>query len=137
MGLSSSPEPGYEGHICEVLQEDHCSSMYSNYYALSSCILMFSRIVLLFLHLGNLIRNIDWCLFFRRLRINLDTHEFILESGTIANTSIPASFPPCILSSILLLIPPFPPLGEWTFCCDSLSPGGLGLLLWPPMDFLL
>jgi hypothetical protein len=26
-------------------------------------------------------------LFFRRLKINHDTHEFILDSGTIANTS--------------------------------------------------
>jgi hypothetical protein len=30
---------------------------------LSSCIFMYSRIVLLSLHLGNPIRNIDWCLF--------------------------------------------------------------------------
>jgi hypothetical protein len=33
MGLSLSPERGHEGHIREVLQEDRCSSMYSNYYA--------------------------------------------------------------------------------------------------------
>ncbi len=38
-----------------------------------------------FLHSGNLIHNIDWCLFFCRLKINHDSHEFILESGTIMN----------------------------------------------------
>ncbi len=32
MGLSLSLEPGPEGRIREVLQEDRCSSMYSNYY---------------------------------------------------------------------------------------------------------
>jgi hypothetical protein len=47
---------------------------------------MYSRIVLLFLHSGNLIHNTDWCLFFRRLKINHDTNVFILESGTIANS---------------------------------------------------
>jgi hypothetical protein len=31
MGLSLSPERGHEGRIREVLQEDCCSSMYSNY----------------------------------------------------------------------------------------------------------
>jgi hypothetical protein len=44
MGLSLSPERGHEGRIHEVLQEDHCSSMYSNYYAF----VMYSHIVLLF-----------------------------------------------------------------------------------------
>jgi hypothetical protein len=33
MGLSLSLERGHEGRIREVLQEDRCSSMYSNYYA--------------------------------------------------------------------------------------------------------
>jgi hypothetical protein len=32
MGLSLSLERGHEGRISEVLQEDHCSSMDSNYY---------------------------------------------------------------------------------------------------------
>jgi hypothetical protein len=45
----------------------HCTVIIMH---LSSCIFMYSRIVSLFLHLGNLIRNIDWCLFFRRLKIN-------------------------------------------------------------------
>ncbi len=60
MRLSLSPEQGHEGRIRDVLQEDRCSSMYSNYHALPSCIFMYSRIVLLFPHSGNLIR-ITWC----------------------------------------------------------------------------
>jgi hypothetical protein len=64
MGLSLSPERDHEGCIREVLQEDSCSSMFSNYMHLSSCNVMYSLIVLQFLHSGNLIRNINWCLFF-------------------------------------------------------------------------
>ncbi len=61
MRLSLSPEQGHEGHIREVLQEDCCSSVYSNYDAF---VVFYARIVLQFLHSGNLIRNIDRCLFF-------------------------------------------------------------------------
>jgi hypothetical protein len=86
MGLSSSLERGHEGRILEVPQEDCCSSMYSNVMCLSSCIFTYSCIVLLFQYLGKLIHNIDWCLFFRRLKVNHDVHEFILDSGTIANS---------------------------------------------------
>jgi hypothetical protein len=86
MGLSLSLEQGHEGSIHEVLQEDCCSRMYINFYALSSCNILYSRIVCNFLHPGNLIRNIDWCLFFRSLKINHDSHEFILESGTVVNS---------------------------------------------------
>jgi hypothetical protein len=32
MGLSLSLERGHEGRIREMLQEDRCSSMYSNYH---------------------------------------------------------------------------------------------------------
>jgi hypothetical protein len=39
-----------------------------------------------FLRLLNLIRNTDWCLFFHRLKINHDSHECILESGTAVNS---------------------------------------------------
>jgi hypothetical protein len=42
--------------------------------------------MLLFLHPGMLIRNTDSCLFYR-LKINHDSQEFILESGTVANTT--------------------------------------------------
>ncbi len=80
MWFSLCTEQGHEGRICEVPQEDHCSSMYINYYALSSSIYMYSRFTLLSLHLGNLIQNI-----FCRLKINHGVHEFILDSGTIAN----------------------------------------------------
>ncbi len=48
---------------------------------------MYSRIVLLFPALRDLICNINWCLFSRRLKINHDSHEFILESGTVANSN--------------------------------------------------
>jgi hypothetical protein len=34
MGLSLSLERGHGGRIREVLQEDRCSSMYSNYYVI-------------------------------------------------------------------------------------------------------
>jgi hypothetical protein len=47
MGLSLSPERGQEGRIREVLQEDRCGSMYSNYYALLSCNVTYSHISLL------------------------------------------------------------------------------------------
>ncbi len=63
MGLSLSLERGHEGRIREVLQEDRCSSMYGNYHAFAPHILKHSHIVSLFLHPGNLIRNVDWCLF--------------------------------------------------------------------------
>jgi hypothetical protein len=43
-----------------------------------------------FLRSGHLIHNTDWCLFFRRLKINHDSHEFILESGTVANMCTPS-----------------------------------------------
>jgi hypothetical protein len=61
MGFSLCPERGHEGRTREMSQEDRCSSMYINYYALSSCIYMYSRFMLLSLHLGNLIHHIDWC----------------------------------------------------------------------------
>jgi hypothetical protein len=84
MGFSLCLERGHEGHSREVPQEDRCSSMYINCYALLSCAYMYSRFMLLSLHPGNLIRNIDWCLF-RRLKINHDIHKFTLHPGTIAN----------------------------------------------------
>jgi hypothetical protein len=62
MGLSLSPEGGHEGHIREVLQEDRCSRMYSNYYALLS-VISHSCIVLLFPASMNSDRNIDWSYF--------------------------------------------------------------------------
>ncbi len=59
MGLSLSPERGHEGRIREVLQEDHCSSMYSNF--LYAFVIHIS--CRYFLHSGNLIHNADWYLF--------------------------------------------------------------------------
>jgi hypothetical protein len=43
MGLSLSPERGYEGRIREVHQEDRCSSMYSNYMQL--CVIVVLQIM--------------------------------------------------------------------------------------------
>jgi hypothetical protein len=85
MVFSLCPDRGHEGCIREVPQEDRCSSIYINYYALSPCIYMHLRFMLLSLHPGNLIRNIDWYLF-SQVKINHDVREFILDSGTIANT---------------------------------------------------
>jgi hypothetical protein len=63
MKLNLSPERGYEGRIREVLQEDRCSSMYSNYHAF----------VIFYLHVFTYhvaipafreSASVDWCLFF-------------------------------------------------------------------------
>ncbi len=48
VGFSLCPERGHKGRIREVPQEIGCSSMYINYYALSSCIYMYSRIMIHF-----------------------------------------------------------------------------------------
>jgi hypothetical protein len=47
MGFSIRPEGGHEGRIHEVPQEDRCSSMYIDYYALSSCTCTYSHYDLL------------------------------------------------------------------------------------------
>jgi hypothetical protein len=89
MGLSSSPERGHEGLIHEVPQEDHCSIMYSNYMKFCVVVIlliMHSRIVLLLLYQGNWYIILNG-VYFRRLKINHDSHEFILESGTVANNT--------------------------------------------------
>ncbi len=51
---------------------------------LLSCIFKYPHIVLLFLHLEKQF-VILIAVYFRRLKINHDTHEFILESGTVTN----------------------------------------------------
>jgi hypothetical protein len=76
MGFSLSPERGHEGCIREVPQKDGCSSMYIDYYALSSFIYMYSRFMIRFVRLFSIRlsvfaipasrrsnHNIDWCLF--------------------------------------------------------------------------
>jgi hypothetical protein len=51
--------------IREVLQEDGCSSMYSNYVCSFMCnIICFHNMPCNSSRLGKLIHNIDWCLFF-------------------------------------------------------------------------
>jgi hypothetical protein len=64
MGLSLSPEQGHEGRIREVLQEDRCSSMYSIYMHHCLVISCIHVSCCYFLRSWNLIRNINWCLFF-------------------------------------------------------------------------
>jgi hypothetical protein len=46
-----------------VLQENSCSSMYSNYCVLISCNIVCYIICLHFLLFGKLIQDTDWCLF--------------------------------------------------------------------------
>jgi hypothetical protein len=70
-----------------AIQEDRYSSMYSNYCAFTPYILMHSRIMLLF---QGILFIILISVNFHRLKINHDTHEFILESGTIMNTYLTA-----------------------------------------------
>jgi hypothetical protein len=91
MGLSSSLQRGLEGRIREVLQEDGCSSMCSNYHML---IFVKCHVFLQYacnsLRLGKLIRNTDWCLFFRRLKITKTPMSLYLNlapSRTITNSS--------------------------------------------------
>ncbi len=83
-GAQFGPERGHEGNIHEVLQEDRSSSMYSNYYVLLSCI---SCILVSCCY--SCTQGIWFVVligvYFRRLKINHDTYEFILESGTIVN----------------------------------------------------
>jgi hypothetical protein len=44
MGFSLYREQGRKGRTHEVPQEDRCSSIYIDYYALPSCIYMYSRL---------------------------------------------------------------------------------------------
>jgi hypothetical protein len=44
MGFSLCPERGHEGRTREVPQEDRCSSMYIDHYALPPCIYMYSQL---------------------------------------------------------------------------------------------
>ncbi len=93
-GLSMWPEGDHEGRIREVPQESWCSSKYINcvYIALQwkskSC-----YIRTLFMNNSyRLLACTSFCdciitgVYFRRLTINHESHEFILESATVANT---------------------------------------------------
>jgi hypothetical protein len=88
--VSLSLEQGHEGGIREVLQEDGCSSMYKSWLCVLTHIISICSLSMPcnYLQLGNWFTC--WLLFiFRRLKINHDSHEFILESGTVANTYSP------------------------------------------------
>jgi hypothetical protein len=86
MGLSLSLDQGHEGCIWEMLQKTAVQVCTVIVICLTSCNVMYPHNVLQFPTSGNLIRDTDWCLFFRRLKINHDSNEFIFESGTVANT---------------------------------------------------
>ncbi len=99
--IQSNPRTSHDRRICKVLQESSHSSMYKVYdnvtYAkekktemswvfclqyICSCLIVVHDY--LCLHLPDF--SPTDCLFFCRLKINHDSHEFILEFGTNANT---------------------------------------------------
>ncbi len=93
-GLSQTLDWGYEGHIHEVLQKDGRYSMYKlwlhNYAVKRNYCKLFIACYLWLIRLF-LARKLNlqyWSMFiFRRLKINHDSHEFILEFCTVSNTN--------------------------------------------------
>ncbi len=100
MGLSLCPERGHEGRIREVPREDRCSSMYIDYYALLSCNCIYSHCYPLALlssiwlsMLANSCMFKIWFItltgvYFSQVKINHDIHEFILDTGSVANNTV-------------------------------------------------
>jgi hypothetical protein len=88
--LSLSLDQGHEGRIREVLQENSCSSMYKSWLCVLTC-----AITVCFRSMSdNYLRPENWFMlliadYFQRLKINHDSHEFILESGIVANIRAP------------------------------------------------
>jgi hypothetical protein len=91
---------GHDGHIREVLQESSRSSMYkvcdNVIYAKKKRKLRYCMLPAIYLlMLDYVVRDYSLltfsgffltdCLFFCWLKINHDSHEFILEFGTVAN----------------------------------------------------
>jgi hypothetical protein len=79
-GLSLSLERGHEGRSREVLQEDSCSSIYSNYCVIYSYVISCALVLCLqFLPCRETV-SWFWLVFiFRRLKINHDSHELYLN----------------------------------------------------------
>ncbi len=89
---------GQDGRIREVLQENSPSSMYKVYDYVTCvkesrklrCCVLPALNSLCLINLSVIIRHCYWldfsidCLFFCRLKINHDSHGFILEFGTVA-----------------------------------------------------
>ncbi len=69
----------YKIYDCKIVPEENCHELTAVYHP--------GLIMLPWLSV--FVRpdfsNIDWCLFFCRLKINHDSHEFILKLGTVAN----------------------------------------------------
>jgi hypothetical protein len=93
--LSSTLDWGHEERICEVLQEDGHSSMYRTMIVYLFCKNKLSWVICNMLSVINYDYSMIckpilqyWPMFiFRRLKINHDSHEFILEFGTCANNN--------------------------------------------------
>jgi hypothetical protein len=116
-GVSRCSEGDHEGRICEMPQEYHSPSMYiaqivytlwrgiqqlSTYckncwrstsqshssYIANLCVnlLVTANILFCLFSCTNMSCN-NRCLFFRRLKINHESHGFILDPGTVANTN--------------------------------------------------
>ncbi len=118
-GLSSSLERGHEGCISEVLQEDSCSSVYStgNYCVTYSYVISCALVICLqFLTCREAV-SWYWLVFiFRRLKINHDSHEFILESGIVANTNECCNRALDVVKLSLILA-----LNRFQMCCKKFS----------------
>ncbi len=78
--LSLSLEWGHEGHIREVLQEDGCSSMYKSWLCGLTCIISVCSLSMPYNYLRPNWFTLLTTVIFRRLKINYDSHEFILET---------------------------------------------------------
>jgi hypothetical protein len=85
--LNLSLERGHEGCIREVLQEDGCSSIYKSWLCVLTCIISVSSLSMPYNYLlpGNLFTLLT-AVYFSQVKINHDSHEFILESGNVMNS---------------------------------------------------
>ncbi len=81
--LSLSLQQGHEGYIREVLQEDGCSSMYNSWLRIFVRIIPCALLICPVWYQSWFILLI--AVYFSRLKIKHDSHEFLLESGTVAN----------------------------------------------------
>jgi hypothetical protein len=90
---------GREGRIHKVLHEDGCSSTYRaivvwlpiwKKLAMNECHEFFNMLLACYY---DYLVSLNWItiltiVYFHRLKINHDSHEFILESGTVANNTV-------------------------------------------------
>jgi hypothetical protein len=90
-----TPDRGHEGRIREALQEDSCSSMYRTIIvwlpAWKKLAINLSNMLLVCYY--DYLVSSNWIsiltdVYFHRLKINHDSHELILESGTVVNSNV-------------------------------------------------